>query len=236
MVVDPSLSACCSGVSSAAATSLHIIQTQCFCLNPLDFINTVDVYEYNLAPRYIDFESLLKSHLQKTTSLEAKVVKVSPGQTAKWQQLPKSTRLHLDSMMNWLIVSLLYENTESHRETERHLKLLKKRLLKHFETLKVPVEKMSYLQNARKILAKDKKQCESLEEGLTVLQEELDEAAKAATQREENIQSLHNKILELKRELVAEGKRASKLFQIDGSDDLALPKLSKHSIEAPLFQ
>lgn len=44
------------------------------------------------------------------------------------------------------------------------------RLLKHFETLKVPVEKMSYLQNARKFLAKEKEQCGSLEEGLAVLE------------------------------------------------------------------
>ncbi|XP_066492961.1 centromere protein Q [Tiliqua scincoides] len=173
---------------------------------------------------------------KETTSLDTKVVKVSRNQRAKWQLLSKSTRMHLESMMNWLIVSLLYENAQSHRETERHLNLLKERILKRFETLKVPVQKMSCLQNVCKVLAKEKKHCESLEEGLALLQEEIDEAAQAATLRDDNIQSLQVKVEELKCELAAEEKTASKLFQRDGNNDLALPELSKHSLEAPLIQ
>lgn len=169
-------------------------------------------------------------------TLDTKVVKISSDQRAKWQLLPTSTRLHLESMMNWLIISLLYENTESHKETERHLKLLKERLLKRFETLKVPVEKMSHLQNAHKVLAKEKKKCRSLEEELALLQEEIDEALKEATVRSDDIQSLQNKIKEIKHDLVAEAKKASKFYQIDENYDLGLPELSKHSIEAPLLQ
>ncbi|XP_053140122.1 centromere protein Q isoform X2 [Hemicordylus capensis] len=173
---------------------------------------------------------------EETTSSHTKVVKVTPGQRAKWQPLSKSAKVHLESMMKWLIISLLYENTLNHREVEMHLNILKERLLKRFETLRVPVEKLKSLEKIHRILAEEKKKSAALEEGLAELEEEIDKAVQAAELREQNIQSLHNKIQELKRELAAEEETASELLQRNDSDDLALPELPKQSIKAPMFQ
>ncbi|XP_061478326.1 centromere protein Q isoform X3 [Rhineura floridana] len=172
----------------------------------------------------------------ETTYLSSNVVKVTPSQRAKWQPLPKSTREHLESMMHWLIISLLYEATRNRNEIEKHLNILKKRLMKHFETLRVPMEKLSRLKNVHKMLAEEKKKSVSLEDGLAELQDEIDKVLPAAELRDENIHSLQNKVQELKRELAAEEAAASELFQTDGNDGLALPDISQYQLKAPILQ
>ncbi|XP_062972020.1 centromere protein Q [Elgaria multicarinata webbii] len=169
---------------------------------------------------------------EDVTSWSAKVVRVTPRQRAKWCPLPKSTRECLESMMHWLITSLLYETTDNWSETEKDLNLLKKRLLKHFETLRVPVEKMSSLKSVHEIVAEEKKKSLVMKEGLAELQNEIDKVMSAVEFKDQNIQCLQNKVQELKCELSA----ASKVFQRVHSDDLALPDLSEDQLKAPILQ
>ncbi|XP_015264375.1 PREDICTED: centromere protein Q-like, partial [Gekko japonicus] len=61
---------------------------------------------------------------EETPSSERKVV-VTPGQRAKWQLLPESSRAQLESMMRGLILSIVYETPQGQRELEKHLNNLK---------------------------------------------------------------------------------------------------------------
>nr|XP_020657148.1 centromere protein Q isoform X1 [Pogona vitticeps] len=172
----------------------------------------------------------------ETASLYTKVLKVTQRQRAKWRPLPKSSREHLESTMHWLITSLLYKTAENHTEAEKHLNLLKKRLLKSLENLQVPMEKQSSLKNAHSFLAKEKTKSAALEDGLAELQDEIDKVVQAAEFREETIQRLQKEVQELKCELAAEEATASKLFYKDGNHGLALPDFSKDSLKLPILQ
>ncbi|XP_028577846.2 centromere protein Q [Podarcis muralis] len=172
----------------------------------------------------------------ETTSLSSKVVKVTAGQRAKWQPLSKNTREQLESMMRWLITSLQYETTQNNNETEKHLNCLRKRLIKHFETLKVPVERVSSLKNVHKMLAEEKEKSVSLEEGLAKLQEEINKVSSTADLHEGNIQCLQNKIHKLKCQLATERATANELIQTNGSDDLGLPDVAQYRLTAPILQ
>ncbi|XP_034966276.1 centromere protein Q isoform X2 [Zootoca vivipara] len=181
----------------------------------------------------------VQSSEAETTSLStitSKVVKVTAGQRAKWRPLPKNTREQLESMMHWLIISLLYETTQNNNETEKHLNCLRKRLVKHFETLKVPVEKQSSLKNVHKMLAEEKKKSVSLEEGLANLQEEINKVSSTTELHDGNIQRLQKKIHKLKCQLAAEKATANELFQTNGSDDLGLPDVAQYRLTAPILQ
>ncbi|XP_042311163.1 centromere protein Q isoform X2 [Sceloporus undulatus] len=172
----------------------------------------------------------------KLTCLNTGVLKATATQQAKWQPLSKSTREHLEATVHWLLASILYKTTENHSEIEKHLNRLKKRLLNIFETLRVPVEKLSSWKNVHKILAKEKKMSVVIEEGLVELQNELDKVLQEAEFREKNIECFQNKLQELKSELAAEESAASKLFQRDIKDGLPLPDISKDSLKAPILQ
>ncbi|XP_060087117.1 centromere protein Q isoform X2 [Heteronotia binoei] len=169
------------------------------------------------------------------TPSERKVV-VTPGQRAKWQQLSESSRAHLQSMMRGLILSIIYESPENQQEIEKHLKRLMERLLKCFETLRVPVEKQSNPKNAKKLQAKEEENIAAIEKGLVELQEAIDKSVEEAKVRHEETTCLQNEIQALKRELAAEEEMMSELFSKESSDVLALPKLQKESLEAPVLQ
>ncbi|KAH0621809.1 hypothetical protein JD844_023447 [Phrynosoma platyrhinos] len=91
-----------------------------------------------------------------------------------------------------------------------HNRHINDRLLNSFETLRVPVEKLSSWKNVHKILAKEKKRSVVIEEGLEELQKELDKVLQAAELREKSIECFQNKLQELKSELAAEEAAAIK--------------------------
>ncbi|KAJ7345759.1 hypothetical protein JRQ81_001709 [Phrynocephalus forsythii] len=169
------------------------------------------------------------------TSQEAIARRVTPSQRAKWQPLPNSSREHLESMMHYLIKLVLYKTTENYNETDKHLNLLKKRLLKRCQNLQVPVETQSCSKNVPKFLAKERKKSVVLKKALSKLQGELDKVVQAAEIREETIQHLQKEVQALKCELAAE-EAAFKLFQKTDKDVLALPDFSKDCQKPPILQ
>ncbi|XP_044275142.1 centromere protein Q isoform X1 [Varanus komodoensis] len=172
---------------------------------------------------------------EAATSVSTKVVRVTPNQRAEWQPLSKSTREHLESMMHWLIISILYETPKNHSEVEKHLNLLKNRLLHHFENLRVPVQKVRS-QKKKPNIAAEKEKSLMLEEGLAELENEIDRALSASEFRDKRIQSLQNKVLNLRFKLKAMQAKADKFFQRAVDGNLALPDIPVGHLKAPILQ
>nr|XP_056712799.1 centromere protein Q [Euleptes europaea] len=172
---------------------------------------------------------------EETPSPERKVV-VTASQRAKWQPLPESVRAHLESVMHGVILSIIYENPQNQGQIEKHLNHVKERLLKHFVTLRVPVEKQSILRSLKKLQAEEEDKIAAVEAGLEELQDAIDKLVEEAELRHEETTSLQNEVEALKRELAAEEEMMSELFSKESNDVLALPKLQNESLEAPLLQ
>ncbi|XP_054857144.1 centromere protein Q [Eublepharis macularius] len=177
-----------------------------------------------------------KTQPSEDVSSPVRKVVVTPGQRAKWQLLPESSRAYLESLMRGLILSIIYEKPQNRGEIERHLNHLKERLLKRFESLRVPVEKQGSLKNMKKLQAEEEEKIAVIERGLAELEEEIDKAVEEAHLRDRNIASLQNKVQTLKCELAEEEEKMSQLFVKESKDVLALPKLPKESLNAPVLQ
>ncbi|XP_077173900.1 centromere protein Q isoform X3 [Paroedura picta] len=172
---------------------------------------------------------------EEMLSSEREVV-VTPGQRAKWQLLPESSRAYLDSMMHGFILAIAHENPQNQREIEKHLNLLKERLLKRFETLRVPLDKQSNLKNMKKFQAEEEEKIAAIETGLVELQEAIEKSVEETQLRHEETVRLQNEMQALKCELAAEEEMMNKLFCKESHDVLALPKLPKESLVAPVLQ
>ncbi|KAM6139128.1 centromere protein Q isoform 2-T2 [Phoenicopterus ruber ruber] len=166
----------------------------------------------------------------------SKKVKLTSAKTGSWQPLSESSRRFLETVMDSVILSVLCQQSERKNDVQKHLNLLKARVLRFFKTLKVPPGNLGNLKNVPSLQMAEKQMLETNEESLVQLQEEINEAGRSAERIEETIQQLQYKIQVLKNQLEEEEKKAQKVFQENGSGALHLPELPKRSLQAPTLQ
>nr|XP_025034237.1 centromere protein Q-like [Pelodiscus sinensis] len=132
--------------------------------------------------------------------------------------------------------SILSKSVQEKDDIQKHLNLLKERLLRHYKTLKVPTGKLSNLKNVLSLKVTEKQNLSSNEEAVALLQEEIATAVETAENTDENIQSLQDKIRTLRNRLEEAEDKAKKVFQTNGTGVLSLPELPKNSLQAPILQ
>ncbi|GAB5571594.1 centromere protein Q isoform X1 [Prionailurus iriomotensis] len=131
--------------------------------------------------------------------------------------------------------TILSNNIREHEQVQYHLNYLKKRLLQLCENLKVPPKKLKDLTNVSSLLKMERAEHRANEEGLALLQEEIDKILETIESMTGNIHSLKNKIQILTSEVEEEEEKVKQMFQID-SGVLCLPELSQKSLKAPTLQ
>ncbi|XP_027645015.2 centromere protein Q isoform X2 [Falco peregrinus] len=166
----------------------------------------------------------------------SKKVKLTSAEMASWQTLSESSRWFLETVMDSVILSILCQNSEKKKNVQKHLNLLKERVLRFFKTLKVPPGKLGNLKNVLSLLMAEKQMLETNEESLIQLQEEINAAERSAEHTKETISDLQYKIQVLKNQLEEDEKKARKIFQENSSGALHLPELPKRSLQAPILQ
>ncbi|XP_062494490.1 centromere protein Q isoform X2 [Pezoporus occidentalis] len=166
----------------------------------------------------------------------SKKVKLTSAKIGSWKTLSENSRQFLETLMDSIILSILYQQRERKGDVQEHLNLLKERVLRCFRTLKVPPQKLGNLKNLSNLQMAEKQMLKANEECLVRLQEEINEAKQSADRREENIQQLQYKIQVLKNQLEEDEKKAKKVFQENVSGALHLPKLPRRSLQAPTLQ
>ncbi|XP_039551928.1 centromere protein Q isoform X1 [Passer montanus] len=178
----------------------------------------------------------LKDHSPAGENGSLKKVKLSSATRRSWQPLSESSRLFLESIVDSVVLSVLSQQREGKDDVQKHLNVLKNKVLRSFKTLNVPPEKLGNLKNILGLQMAEKQMLETNEESLVQLQEEITEAERSAERIEENIQQLQHKIQVLKNQLEKDEKDARKVFQENGSGELQLPELPKRSLQAPILQ
>ncbi|XP_005377592.1 PREDICTED: centromere protein Q [Chinchilla lanigera] len=171
----------------------------------------------------------------QTNHTNLKRIKIASNKRKSWQPLSKNMQEHLKTMMEAVIIAIL-SNTKEKEQIQNHLNCLKKRLLQLFETLKAPPEKLKYLTNVSSLLKMERAQARANEEGLALLQEEIDKIVQTAESVTGNIQSLKSKIEILEHEIEEEEEKAKEMLQMDGRSILSLPELSQNSLKTPTLQ
>ncbi|NWT69479.1 CENPQ protein, partial [Prunella himalayana] len=166
----------------------------------------------------------------------SKKVKLSSATIRSWQPLSENSRLFLENIVDSVVLSVLSQQREGKDDVQKHLNVLKNRVLRSLETLNVPPGKLGNLKNILGLQMAEKQMLEANEESLVQLQEEITEAEHSAERIEENIQQLRYKIQVLKNQLEKDEKDARKVFQENGSGALQLPELPKCSLQAPTLQ
>ncbi|NXT84319.1 CENPQ protein, partial [Zapornia atra] len=166
----------------------------------------------------------------------SKKVKLTSAKMRSWQTLSESNTQFLESVMDSVILSVLCQQRERKDDVQKHLNLLKERVLRFFKRLKVPPGRLDHLKNVVSLQMAEKQMLETNEESLTKLQEEINEAERSAERIEETLQQLQYKIQVLKNQLEEDEKKARKVFQENDSGTLHLPELPKQSFQAPTLQ
>uniref|UniRef100_A0A674H607 Centromere protein Q n=1 Tax=Taeniopygia guttata TaxID=59729 RepID=A0A674H607_TAEGU len=166
----------------------------------------------------------------------SKKVKLSSATIRSWQPLSENSRQFLENTVDSVVLSVLSQQTEEKDDVQKHLNVLKNRVLRSFKTLTVPPGKLGNLKNILGLQMAEKQMLETNEESLVQLQEEITEAERSAELIEENIQQLQYKIQVLKNQLKKDEENARKVFQENGSGALQLPELPKCSFQAPTLQ
>ncbi|XP_006727638.1 centromere protein Q [Leptonychotes weddellii] len=172
----------------------------------------------------------------QTEHTNLKRVKIASNKRKTWQPLSESSREHLQTMMDSVIIAILSNNIGENERVQYHLNYLKKRLLQLCETVKVPPKKLNDLTNVSSLLKMERAQHRANEEGLALLQEEIDKIVETVESMTGNIQSLKNKIQVLTSEVEEEEEKVKQMFHIDSSGVLCLPELSQKSLKAPTLQ
>ncbi|KAK2508281.1 hypothetical protein MC885_018651 [Smutsia gigantea] len=139
-------------------------------------------------------------------------------------------------MMESVITAVLSNSIRENEQIQYHLNYLKKRLLQLCETLKVPPKKLKDLTNVSSLLKMERSQHRDNEEGLALLQGEIDKVVETVESVTMNIQSLKNKIQILTSEVEEEEEKVKQMFQVNGSGVLSLPELSQKILKAPTLQ
>ncbi|XP_069930766.1 centromere protein Q isoform X2 [Oryctolagus cuniculus] len=114
-----------------------------------------------------------KNHTKRLSSegqTNLKRVKISSTKRKTWQPLSRSTREHLQTMMESVIITILSNSIKDKEQIQYHLNCLKKRLLQLYETLKAPSKKLKDLTNVSSLLNMERAQERVNEDGLTLLQ------------------------------------------------------------------
>ncbi|KAK2103171.1 hypothetical protein P7K49_017027 [Saguinus oedipus] len=183
-----------------------------------------------------------KNHLKdlssegQTKHTNLKQVKIASGKRKTWQPLSKSSRDHLQTMMESVIITILSKSIKEKEAIQYHLNFLKKRLLQLCETLKVPPKKIEDLANVSSLLNVERARNKANEESLALLQEEIDKMVETAELMTGNIQRLENKIEILASEVEEEEKKVKQMHQVNNSGVLSLPELSQKTLKAPTLQ
>ncbi|XP_045150865.1 centromere protein Q isoform X2 [Echinops telfairi] len=172
----------------------------------------------------------------KTRETNLKQIKIAPNKRRTWKPLSKINQEHLQVMIESEILAILSNNVKNSEKLQYHLNFVKKRLLQLCETLKVPPTNLKNLTKVSNLLKMEKAQHKANEEGLTLLQEEVDNIVETIESMTGNIQSLKNKIQILTNEVEEVEKKAKQVLQIDHSGVLNLPELSERSLKAPILQ
>ncbi|XP_021547744.1 centromere protein Q [Neomonachus schauinslandi] len=172
----------------------------------------------------------------QTEHTNLKRVKIASNKRKTWQPLSETSREHLQTMMDSVIIAILSNNIGENERVQYHLNYLKKRLLQLCETVKVPPKKLKDLTNVSSLLKMERAQHRANEEGLALLQEEIDKIVETVESMTGNIQSLKNKIQVLTSEVEEEEEKIKQMFHIDSSGVLCLPELSQKSLKAPTLQ
>uniref|UniRef100_A0A8B9YMH9 Centromere protein Q n=1 Tax=Bos mutus grunniens TaxID=30521 RepID=A0A8B9YMH9_BOSMU len=179
---------------------------------------------------------------RQTKHTTLKQVKIASNKRQTWQPLSKSSREHLQTMMESVVISILSNSIRENKQIQYHLNFLKKRLLQLCETLKVPPKKLQDLSRVSSLLKMERAQHRANEEGLASLQEETDKMVATIESMTGDIHSLKNKVHVLTSEVEEEEKKIKQrnqlfetMFQIDNGV-LSLPELSQKSLRAPILQ
>uniref|UniRef100_H0XIU8 Centromere protein Q n=1 Tax=Otolemur garnettii TaxID=30611 RepID=H0XIU8_OTOGA len=174
-------------------------------------------------PKPLSFEG--QSILYKTASNKRKT----------WHPLSKSSREHLQTIMESVIIIRTTLSNREKEEIQYHLNLLKKRLPQLCETLKVPPEKLKDLTRVSSLLNVELQE-RTNKERLALLLKEIEKVVETAELMTENIQSLKNKIEILAREVEEEEKTLKQVLQMDSRSVFSLTELSQKSLKAPTLQ
>ncbi|NXW65846.1 CENPQ protein, partial [Eurystomus gularis] len=166
----------------------------------------------------------------------SKKVKLTSAKIGSWQTLSESSRQFLATVVDSAILSVLCQQNGRKGDVQKHLNLLKEKVLRFFNTLKVPPGNLGNLKNIPSLQMAEKQMLETNEESLVQLQEEINEAERSAERIEEATQQLQYRIQVLKNQLEEDEKKARKIFQESDSGALHLPELPKHSLQAPILQ
>ncbi|NXK25578.1 CENPQ protein, partial [Arenaria interpres] len=166
----------------------------------------------------------------------SKKMKLTSAKIGSWQTLSETSRRFLETVMDSVILSFLCEQSVKKDDVQKHLNLLKERVLRFFKTLKVPPGRLGNLKNVPSLQMAEKQMLETNEESLVQLQEEINEAERSAERTKEHIQQLQYKIQVLKRQLEEDEKKAKKVFRENDGEALHLPELPKRSFQAPALQ
>ncbi|NXV75004.1 CENPQ protein, partial [Atlantisia rogersi] len=166
----------------------------------------------------------------------SKKVTITSAKMRSWQTLSESSTQFLETVMDTVILSVLCQQRERKDDVQKHLNLLKERVLRFFKRLKVPPGRLDHLKNVVSLQMAEKQMLETNEESLTKLQEEINEAEQSAERIEETLQQLQYKIQVLKNKLEEDEKKARKVFLENDSGTLHLPELPKQSFQAPTLQ
>ncbi|XP_070588580.1 centromere protein Q isoform X2 [Erythrolamprus reginae] len=130
------------------------------------------------------------------------------------------------------MITLLYEITEDYDETEKHLNILKERLLKCIETLEVPADELNYLINVRSVLIEEENKYILMEEDLNYLKEEITKTDLTLNTLDKNMENVQEEIKALKHELRTLESEAAK----DIKPTLGLPDLPMECLKLPPLQ
>ncbi|NWR32717.1 CENPQ protein, partial [Tachuris rubrigastra] len=166
----------------------------------------------------------------------SKKVKLSSATIGSWQTLSESSRQFLETAVDSALLSVLCQQRKEKDDVQKHLNVLKEKVLRVFKTLKVPSGKLDSLKNMAGLQMAERQMLETNEESLAQLQEEITEAERSAEHIEDTVQQLQYKIQLLKNQLQEDEKEARKVFQENGSGALHLPELPKNSFQAPTLQ
>ncbi|XP_062345604.1 centromere protein Q isoform X2 [Cinclus cinclus] len=178
----------------------------------------------------------LKDCSPEGENCSSKKVKLSSATTGSWQPLSDNSRVFLENILDSVLLSVLAQQKERKGDVQKHLNVLKERVLRSFKTLKVPPGKLGNMKNILSLQMAEKKMLETNEETLLQLQEEITEVEQSAERIEENTQQLQYKIHALKKQLEEDEKDSRKVLQENGSGTLYLPELPKNSLQAPILQ
>ncbi|XP_029430320.1 centromere protein Q [Rhinatrema bivittatum] len=152
------------------------------------------------------------------------------ARTAVWKSLSCSSQEYLKAEMDAAML-FLSRRIPEREKTYKHLNILRERLLRDCQNLKVPSGNPGDLKNSRRYLVQEEQRLESNLETLELLQEEIDKTVEASERLDEEMKSLQPKTQLLQSEDVED-----EIFSLSSTGVLALPHLCKSSVEAPILQ